>query len=550
MKIFFGFIITLALVNLFASPKAIAQEKIDSFHVDVTAQENGDLSVLESINYDFGSSYRHGIYRYIPLVSRVGDLYRVIDVSFTKVSRDGKKEKFKIDNSGDKIEVKIGDPDRKITGSHLYEIGYLVRNAVGSNYSDHDEIYWNVTGNGWEVPISSASVSFKDDFGVPIKKAACYTGGLGSRGGNCQVKIENNSIAVYSNSALANGEGLTFVAGFPVGTFPKSILQKNKPMDPDLKVLLMFYGFAFIALNFILAPYLLYKYLKKRNKVYLGPPVVNFDLPETDDGSRITPSEAGTVDNTKLEKMDIVATIFDLAIRKYIKIEGVESKKMLGLIKDQDFKISRLKNTESLNIFESKLLNSLFSGKKSVSLKDVQLSYTIFGELEKKNFSMLISRKLFIKNPKAQKGACLAFGLAGLFTGFIVIGPVLIYLSAKLNGRTEKGDEMDWKLDGLKIFLKATKRYDIWQTKNFIFLEKMIPYAMALGVIEEYMKELKILKPDYSPSWYSGRGSFYAMYPLFSSAAGSGVTTTAPSSSSGFSGGSGGGGGGGGGGSW
>ena len=138
-----------------------------------------------------------------------------------------------------------------------------------------------------------------------------------------------------------------------------------------------------------------------------------------------------------------------------------------------------------------------------------------------------------------------------LFSGSIILGPVLLYLSRKLNGRTTQGDEMDWKLDGLKIFLKATKRYDVWQTKNFVFLESMIPYAMALGVIEDYMKELKLLKPNYSPSWYSGRGNFYMMYPLFNSTASSNVTTSAPSSSSGFSGGSsGGGGGGGGGGSW
>ena len=138
-----------------------------------------------------------------------------------------------------------------------------------------------------------------------------------------------------------------------------------------------------------------------------------------------------------------------------------------------------------------------------------------------------------------------------LFSGSLILGPVLLYLSSKLNGRTSTGDEMDWKLDGLKIFLKATKRYDVWQTKNFVFIESMIPYAMALGVIEDYMKNLEILKPDYKPSWYTGYGNFYSMYPTFNTTASSNVTTTAPSSSSGFSGGSsGGGGGGGGGGSW
>ena len=113
------------------------------------------------------------------------------------------------------------------------------------------------------------------------------------------------------------------------------------------------------------------------------------------------------------------------------------------------------------------------------------------------------------------------------------------------------GDEVDYKIDGLSYFSKA------WigitnGSENFYTVEQMIPYAMALGYIDRFMKSLKILKPDYNPTWYSGyRGTFYAGYAGFYAGLNSGITTSAPSSSSGFSGGSsGGGGGGGGGGSW
>lgn len=516
----------------------------------MTAEKNGELKVSEKIEYTFGSEYRHGIFRFIPLVSRVGDLYRVIDVKFTKVLRDGEKEKYKLDNSGDQVEIKIGDPDETITGPHLYQIEYTVKNGIGSNYKDHDEIYWNVTGNGWSVPISNAAITLRDDFGTPIQKAVCYTGVAGSTESNCQIQIKGEEVKA-SAATLESNEGLTIVAGFPVNTFPKSTLQKSEPMDPDLRIFLIIYGLLFVLFNLILAPYLLYWYLKKRNKKRFGPPVVNFDLPEAQDGTRISPSEAGTIDNTLLDKEDIVATIFDLAIRKYIKIEGTIKKTTLGLREKQDFTLIRLKKTGGLNLFETQLLDSLFGGKTTTTLKEAKLTYTTFSDLETKNFMMLIQRRLFTKNPKTQKTLSRVFGLMTLFSGAFVLGGVLLYLSGKLNGRTQEGDEVDWKLDGLKIFLKATKRYDVWQTKNFVFLEKMIPYAMALGVIDDYMKELKVLKPNYSPSWYTGRGTFYSMYPLFNSTASSNVTTTAPSSSSGFSGGSsGGGGGGGGGGSW
>jgi len=546
----FGLLIVFAF--LFVSPlKASAQETINSFDVQMTAEKNGDLQVQEKIAYSFGSSYRHGIYRFIPLVSRVGDLYRVIDINITGVLRDGKKEPYSLNSTGQEIKIKIGNAKKTISGEHLYEINYVVKNGIGSNYEDHDEIYWNVTGDQWEIPIASASYLLRTDFGTPVGETICFTGVSGSKASNCAVSLADGQMRVTTRSFLPIAEGLTIVSMFPLGTFPKSTLQKSLPIDPDLKIFLIVLGMIFVGLNFILAPLLLNWYMKKRNKKRFGPPVVNFDLPKSVDGVRISPAEAGTIDNTKLDKDDVVATLFDLAIKKYIKIEGSEKKTKLGLGKTQEFSLTKLKDSVGLNLFEDKLMSALFKSESSTALKAAKLTYATFTDLETKNFESLIRRKFFLKNPKSQKAVCLVFGIMSFFTGSFILSGVLFYLSRKLNGRTSEGDEMDWNLDGLRIFLKATKRYDVWHTKNFIFLESMIPYAMALGVIEKYMKELKILKPEYQPSWYRGNGNFYAMYPLFHSTASSNVTTSAPSSSSGFSGGSsGGGGGGGGGGSW
>lgn len=101
-----------------------------------------------------------------------------------------------------------------------------------------------------------------------------------------------------------------------------------------------------------------------------------------------------------------------------------------------------------------------------------------------------------------------------------------------------------------KIFLKAMSGYHGWQAKNLITIEKYIPYAMTFGLHDQFMEQIKIVAPDYHPTWYSGRGSFYSSYSGMYSSMSSSVTTTAPSSSSGFSGGGSGGGGGGEGGSW
>lgn len=174
-----------------------------------------------------------------------------------------------------------------------------------------------------------------------------------------------------------------------------------------------------------------------------------------------------------------------------------------------------------------------------------------FQKLEKESFQSLINRGFYTKNPKDQKAGLLIIGIILTVSLNIILGPLLIYLSTKLNGRTALGDKMDWQVEGLKIFLKNMKRHYNFQAKEAITVEKYIPYAMAFGFIDEFMEQLKDLVPEYKPTWYSGHTNFYVMNSAFNSSMSGSFTTTAPSSSSGFSGGSsGGGGGGGGGGSW
>jgi uncharacterized membrane protein len=558
---------TLLLLFIFVLPiffvKPVLAEEIKNFDVVITAQKDGVMRVEEKIVYDFGEEERHGIYRTIPLISRVGDLYRVIKIDFTEILRDGKDEPYSVDQGAKEVEVKIGDADKTISSSHVYTIKYEVENGIGSNYEDHDEIYWNITGNDWDIPINSASAVVQTDFGVSPNRVACFT-----RSGNFNAQFctfPANFNPVTTTATLQPGDGLTVVYAFPLNTFPRSTLQKDEPFaDPDFIILLKNYmrriyssniNFLkilvpiYLVLNFLVAPYLIYWYFKKNKKPKLGKPNVNFDLPKDPNGERITPAEAGTIDNTKLDKDDITATIFDLAVRKYLKIEQVKLNKKFSPDKT-DYKLVKLKSESDLNELEKMVMENLFV-EKEVLVSDLKFTYTTFQAFEVLNFRSLVEKGYYTKNPQAQMNGLLTLGIILLGSLNLILGPVLIWLSRKLNGRTSLGDKMDHNIDGLKIFLKNMSRNYKWQAESGYYVEKYIPYAMSLGFIEEYMEQLKTLNPDYQPSFYKGSGNFYSTYPYFTSSMSSNITTTAPSSSSGFSGGSsGGGGGGGGGGSW
>ncbi len=549
------FVLSLSLFVFLTFRTSAYAEKIDSFDVGIVAHKNGVMDVTETIKYDFEYGNRHGIFRYIPLYSRVGDLYRVIKIDNVKVERNGKKEKFETTKTREQIYFKIGNANKEITGKHTYKISYTVENGIGSNYETHDEIYWNVTGNDWLIPIEKASVNLTTDFGVKTDRVACFTRDATLNAQFCRFPI-NVYNPITTTSRLNPGEGLTVVYGFPVNTFPKSILLKELPKSIGEKLL----GFIleniliiYLFINLFIPAVIFSWYQKTKNKKRFGKPTVNFEIPKDESGKRIAPALAGTIDTARLERDDVVATLFDLAIRKYIKLEEVKNKKTLAPDKVTQ-KIIKLKEKDSsLTKFEEDLYDRLFENGKEVDADTLKKDfYKTYADMEKSVFASLVERKYFIKNPKVQRGFLLVFGLMALFTSNIILGVILIYLSRKLIGRTILGDELDHKIDGLKLFLKSMDRNYKWQAEKFYTVEAMIPYAMALGYIDEFMEQLKIIKPDYNPIWYHGySGGFYKSYSSFSSGMSANMTTSAPSSSSGFSGGSsGGGGGGGGGGSW
>src|SRR4051812_43244431 len=156
-------------------------EGITRYDVDVTIQPNGELLVRETIDYDFGSVPHHGIYR--DVLNRVDyppkpnhDRVYPLEVLSVRASESTPAD-YTVDREGNYERIKIGDPDRTITGEHSYEITYRVRGAM-NGFSDHDELVWNAIGNEWSVPIGAPTVTVHAP--VAITNVNCASGPYGS----------------------------------------------------------------------------------------------------------------------------------------------------------------------------------------------------------------------------------------------------------------------------------------------------------------------------------------------------------------------------------
>src|SRR5438477_409184 len=135
-------------IALLPAPAQAADWSINSFESQIAIAADGSLKVTEDIEVTFAGPH-HGIYRDIPVVYEYDEKNnRVLQINVDSVRGPGR---YSTSRKGADEEIKIGDPDRTLTGRQSYLITYTVRGAF-NGFPDHDELYWNVTGNQWGVP--------------------------------------------------------------------------------------------------------------------------------------------------------------------------------------------------------------------------------------------------------------------------------------------------------------------------------------------------------------------------------------------------------------
>ncbi|KNC94966.1 hypothetical protein GM31_09910 [Trabulsiella odontotermitis] len=193
------------------------------------------MAVAESINvYATGNEINHGIFRTLPLTwnRQDGKIFRV-GYQVVQVLRDGHPEPYSEARKGDMLELRIGDAFRTVdTGEHTYVIHYRVNNHF-SRFPEGDELYWNVTGNGWPYTIDKASFQLtlpgaagylnSKGYDQRLRSIDVYTGYAGEQGEQATIEADGS---VRTTASLHPQQGLTVVY-----TWPRGILA-NAP-DPD-----------------------------------------------------------------------------------------------------------------------------------------------------------------------------------------------------------------------------------------------------------------------------------------------------------------------------
>ena len=572
----------LALLALFASPAAADRGGfvIHSFDTKIVVRPDASLDVTERLVAEFFEP-RHGLYRTIPVrYSDPRGFAYTLGVRGVWATGDlGAACPVKVTDEGRYVKIRIGDPAREVQGLVVYMIGYTVRDALG-HFPEHDEVYWNATGNEWNATIESATATVF--LPAPLDsgqlETAGYTGSFGSRERAVTITHPERGVVRFEGSrSLEPLEGLTVAVGWPHGhvRFPSPWARAG----------------AFAADNvFLLAPLAWFAYAVRRYRRSgrdaepTGPVMVQYEPPPG-----ISPGGVGTLIDESVDLSDITATIVDLAIRGHLTLRVEPRPQFLGLAKRDETVFHRAQPPAGARLapHEEKVLAGLFASGDVVDAGDLaEHFYEYLPAIRAALYDQLVELGYFGASPQKVRNAFIVQGLfAGLLTGGLgwawmafrgiadparvlvpVVAGVLTWalfaaFSPAMPRRTAAGARLRrWAL-GFQEYARRVEadRLQRDAADPRATFEALLPHAMALGVAATWARKFEGIYAQSGPTWYAGpsQGGGFSTRSFEQSLSSAMVRTrqtmtAAPRSSSGSGGGgsSGGGGGGGGGGSW
>ena len=592
----------LVALTLLAAPPAPARaqgagERIIAYDVDIRIETSGHLLITEIIDYDFASNSRHGIFREIPVRLDYDSRYeRVYPLEVISVEGSpGTPDQYERESITNKARLKIGDPDETITGTHRYTITYRIEGAL-NGFEGHDELYWNAIGTEWPVPIEAATVRVTTP--ADIIEVACFGGEGGSRLPCAQAERAGRT-AGFSDRRLAPGNGVTVVVAFAKGAVPPPVpvLDERWSLARAFSVTPATAGASLLLLAVAVLGVVRLAWRTGRDRAYAGSPVdaayatagqeepvrpslgpfggvetpVEFAPPDN-----FRPGQLGTLVDETANTLDVSATIVDLAVRGYLRIDEIPKKGWFG---KPDWTLTRLKESDdALRRYERLLLDGIFRDGSPIDLSSLRTTFV--SRLQKVSDALyddVVAEGWFASRPDRIRlkwyligGAAVVVSLAllvvlmavthaALIAVPLVLGSVLLLLSAKrMPRRTAKGTGVLRRVAGFRRFIEESEKDRARFAEQQHLFSEYLPYAIVFGATEKWARAFAGLDDELTqPGWYGGTSNFtpvgfaHSMDGFAVTTAGTITSTPAGSGSSGFSGGSsGGGGGGGGGGSW
>jgi len=402
-------LLLLLLYCVFIVP-AQADERILSFHSDIQVFSDGSMQVAETIRVRAeGNQIKRGIYRDFPTTYRdsYGNSYK-ISFEVVGVTRDGRREDWHSAGQKNGTRVYIGNKDRQLaTGEYSYVLTYRTNRQLGY-FDDHDELYWNVTGNDWAFPIDAVSAIVTLPPGIPREEISGegYSGPRGAKGQDFTVEIDDQGQASFSATRpYHKGEGLTIVVSWPKGYVHKPSTQEQLTylVRDNASWGVGLAGVVLLTLYYLIAWLLVGRDPEK------GVIITRYEPPP-----RLTPATARYIRRMGYDHKAFAAALVNLAVKGLIEIK--EEGRTFTLVRTGE-------QAEELAPGEQVILAKLFGGRLNTTLKLNQTEHKKIQAALKAHQEALDNNSLkiyFLKNR--------GWLLPGILASVLIYGLMIFFL--------------------------------------------------------------------------------------------------------------------------
>ncbi len=335
--------------------EVLADERILNYDVHIRIASDGEMTVVETIRVRAEQhEIRRGIYRDFP--TRYRDPYgRRMRVPFDVlgVTRDGNPEPWHEESAGGGRRVYIGSRDVILNpGEYTYMLTYRTHRQVGF-FDEHDELYWNVTGNNWIFPIDrvAATVSLPEMVAPEMWRLDAYTGPEGAQGRDYRTEVvDPRTVRFEGARAFGPGEGLTIAVGFPKGILvePTQAQQWRYFFGDNLGAI-----FGLLGLHLTLAWYL-FAWFRVGRDPSAGAIYARYEPPEG-----YSPAMLRYIWKMRYDTTGLASAMVSLAVKNALKIE-----------KEGKTYVAQKLDGKPESKTEKALLSALFSGGKTLRFEN------------------------------------------------------------------------------------------------------------------------------------------------------------------------------------
>ncbi len=517
-----------AVVVLLVGCAASATLYVETFHADLTLTAAGKLEVVETLAVVFVTSH-HGIERSIPVSypTPVGTSV-TIDLAVGTVTMDGASVPVKVYGSGRDRVLRIGDPDKTITGTHVYRIEYTASRALVF-HDNYLQLYWNVTGTEWEIPIrqATAALSLPPDISPDLVSTTSYAGPWGSSGRGTPVTLDAAGRFLFTTGTLNPGSGLTIDV-----SIPRSAMPLNPPtFTQNLVRFLWDNKLALLPIATLV--FMIVLWSRTGRDPRKGTIAPAFEPP-----SELGPGGAGVLVDDRIDLRDISAMVIGLAVSGHLSIRedapetdslADKARAWVGGSTSRYTFVRGRRSPDDLAPADRALYDAIFQ---DAEAKETPLSalenrfYKHLPTIRIRLYDGLIQKRFYAQNPERVRqayagwgGALIAAGvgsailLNSIYLGVCVgmSGLIVLAFSPIMPRKTQSGAKALDDVLGLAEYIERAEKDRIEFTdapeKSPQHFEKLLPYAVALGLTAIWVGKFEGLLRE-PPQWYSGAPTF------------------------------------------